>query len=767
VLSRASRSRKALTAVVAAPVLVNERPIGVVIARAAAPHRFTPEQVQTLSLLGALVGPTLESARLYVAAQRGRADAEALAEIMRAGAIESNPDRVIAMVCERACKLVGADYAGMALAEPDGSRQWRGMWGHHTDVWQRPGTFRGRGPFARAVATGKTVVQRVDEFEDADDPTARMATHHAEGGRTLVLTPIPSRDAPPGALVLGWRTDIEPTPAQIRLAETLVSYATIVVDNVRARARARKLRDEVAARADELAASEARLRTLYEALSCGVLVKDGAGLVIHANAAAEEILGQSFEQMRGRQTNALWRATDGAGEPLPDDGRPSVVAARTGRPVRKFTSSIFRPNGEQRWLQVDATPVYGPNGELTQVVASFIDITERKHMEEQLVRAQRLQTAGRIAGQVAHDFNNLLAPLVGYPELIKMRLPADHPAIAFCDAITAGARQIADINEDLLTLGRRGQFDHAPTDVNAVVLAAIERISPLPATLAVQLELAPDVLPILGSAQHLQRALVNLLTNAREGMGDIGTVTIRTANAYVDEPMGHYIRVPVGEYATIAVSDNGVGIRPEVRDHIFDVFFTTKVAGKRRGSGLGLSVVEAIVADHHGAVDVESEPGKGTTFTLYFRPSREPVAEEVRNGLVGGTETILVVDDDQGARTIAREYLLALGYQVTAVTSGEEAVATVKQEPVDLLVLDMVMPDGIDGAETYRQVLQRYPDQRAIVVSGFADHQRTEQARALGITTFLQKPVQLETLARAVRSCLDTKSRANGARGES
>jgi len=510
---------------------------------------------------------------------------------------------------------------------------------------------------------------------------------------------------------------------------------------VRARARERELLREAAARADELAASETRLRALYEALSCGVLVKDAAGLVVHANAAAEEILGQTFDQMRRKRTTTLWRATGADGEALSDEGRPSALAARTGRPVRKFTSSIFRPDGEQRWLQVDSIPVYAPNGELAQVVSSFIDITERKHMEEQLIRAQRLQTAGRIAGQVAHDFNNLLAPLVGYPELIKMRLPADHPAIAFCDAIAEGARQMADINEDLLTLGRRGQFDHVPTDLNAVVRAAIERLEPAPDTLSVQLDLAPDLLPFIGSGQQLQRVLINLLTNAREGTGDIGTVTIRTANAYVDEPTGNYDRVPVGEYVTVAVSDTGVGIRPEIRDHIFDVFFTTKVSGKRRGSGLGLSVVEAIVEDHRGFIDLDAEPGKGTTFTLYFHPSREPVAEVVRDGLAGGNETILVVDDDQGARGIAREYLLALGYEVITVTSGEEAVATVKQRPVDLLVLDMVMPDGIDGAETYRRVLEIFPGQRAIVVSGFADQERFEQARVLGVKTFLRKPV--------------------------
>jgi CheY-like chemotaxis protein len=343
-----------------------------------------------------------------------------------------------------------------------------------------------------------------------------------------------------------------------------------------------------------------------------------------------------------------------------------------------------------------------------------------------------------------------------------MRLPPDHPAIAFCDAMVEGARDMASINEDLLTLGRRGHFDHAPTDLNTMVRGALERLGPMPDTLSIQLDLASDLMPVSGSTPQLQRAVINLLMNAREAMGDIGTVTVRTANTYLDEPGGHYARIDIGTHVTLAVEDNGPGIRPEIGNRIFDVFFTTKVAGKRRGSGLGLSVVEAIVEDHDGHVDYESEPGKGTRFTLYFPPSREAVADRTPDQVRGGDETILVVDDDAGARELTRELLTALGYEVLTAMSGEEALATLKRHPADLLILDMVMPDGIDGTETYRRALVIRPDQRAIVLSGFAEGDRADQARVLGVATFLRKPVRLEILAQAVRAALDAGADSGG-----
>ncbi|MGE5619514.1 MAG: ATP-binding protein [Sphingomonadaceae bacterium] len=243
---------------------------------------------------------------------------------------------------------------------------------------------------------------------------------------------------------------------------------------------------------------------------------------------------------------------------------------------------------------------------------------ERKQMEEQLKRAQRLELAGRIAGQVAHDFANLLSPLFGYPQLIRRLLPSDHPAIKYCDALLTNIRQMAAINEDLLTLGRRGRFHQETTDLNELVAMAVSQTPDRPATLTVDLRLANDLPPINCAPAQLLRVIANLISNAREAMGDNGVLTITTAKVVRDRYFGSYNRIAPGEYAMIRVEDTGSGIPEEIIDRVFDPFFTTKRTDERKGSGLGLSIIQAIVDDHKGYVDLESHQGTGTAFSVYL-----------------------------------------------------------------------------------------------------------------------------------------------------
>ncbi|HEX2924472.1 MAG TPA: ATP-binding protein, partial [Chloroflexota bacterium] len=314
---------------------------------------------------------------------------------------------------------------------------------------------------------------------------------------------------------------------------------------------------------------------------------------------------------------------------------------------------------------------------------------------------------------------------------------------------------MADINTDMLAMSRRGLLNQQPVDLNSVVRQALDQIAETPDTLRVVTELAGDLFSVEGSQGQLLRVVSNLVHNACDAMRNVGILRITTSNLYVDKTIGRYNRVEVGEYVRLTIEDNGCGISQEIRDKIFDAFFTTKHTSRRRGSGLGLTVVQALVEDHRGYIDLESEEGKGTTFSVYLPAHRPAIKEVETTRLESGNESVLVVDDDPIQRQVMAELLAALGYRVHDASSGEKAVDFVRRQSVDLVILDMVMPGGMDGTESYRQISTICPGQKALVLSGFAETERVREAQRLGAGTYLPKPVSIDQLAKAVREELD------------
>lgn len=294
-------------------------------------------------------------------------------------------------------------------------------------------------------------------------------------------------------------------------------------------------------------------------------------------------------------------------------------------------------DGRVTWVELHCLSIYDEKEQCVATEGAGRDVTRQRQIEEQLARAQRLAMAGRIAGQAAHDVGNLVGKLMGYPELIKETLPEDHEAVAFCDAMVRSAELIADINSDMLALSRRGLLDQRPIDLNRLAKQAMELLSNAPDALAVRLDLDPNIAPVSGSSVQLWRVLSNLIVNARDAMRDSGELRIRTENVYVDQPFCCYNVVEVGEYVRLSVSDTGCGIPTEIQNRIFEAFFTTKRDTLKSGSGLGLSVVRAIVEDHKGYIDLESEVGKGSTFSIYLptqtrAPQRAIRGEERTDG---------------------------------------------------------------------------------------------------------------------------------------
>lgn len=408
-------------------------------------------------------------------------------------------------------------------------------------------------------------------------------------------------------------------------------------------------------------------------------------------------------------------------------------------------------NGTIRYFLEKGTPVYGPDGKPLYVDGLIYDMTENKRMEEELSRAQRLETAGRIAGQIAHDFNNLLSPLMAYPDLMRMEFSdKDHPVMPLLDQMQSAAIQMAEINQQLLTLGRRGHYTLEAVHLNTVIQELLESF-PVPHTVTVEKKYDPGLLPVKGGSAQLTRVFTNIIANAIESMADVGTLRIATMNVYLEHPLKSYETIQRGEYARVDIEDNGCGILPEIMNSIFDPFFTTKKADKKRGSGLGLSVVKAVMEDHNGYIAIESRPGKGTTFSFYFPITRDmELLEKPAEEIAGGSERVMVADDDPLQRDVITRLLGQLGYKVHAVESGEEAVEYVRGNPQDLLILDMIM-GGIDGTETFRRIREFSPDQKAVILSGYAETGRVAEAQRMGAGSFVRKPVDLKSLARAVR----------------
>lgn len=383
---------------------------------------------------------------------------------------------------------------------------------------------------------------------------------------------------------------------------------------------------------------------------------------------------------------------------------------------------------------------------------------KRQELQQSLARSKKMESLGILAGGVAHDLNNVLSGIVSYPDLLLHDMAEDHPLRPAIVTIRDSGLRAAQIVQDLLTLARRGVISRTILNLNDLIgeycnSPEHRKLMDASSPVTVELALAPNLDPISASAMGLKKVLMNLVANGVEAQPHGGRIVIATAKVTLTEPYRGFQTLPAGDYVVLAVSDQGEGISEEDRQRIFEPFYTKKVMG-RSGTGLGLTVVWGTVEDHNGAIDLDSQPGKGTTISVYL-PIRSDAGEscevvEKPREILGHGETILVVDDLPPQREIACAMLQRINYRPLAAESGEAALRLLKEQAAALLVLDMIMDGGMDGLDTYREVLKMYPDQKAIVASGFSESDRVREAQRLGAGPCLKKPYILEELAEAV-----------------
>jgi PAS domain S-box-containing protein len=430
-----------------------------------------------------------------------------------------------------------------------------------------------------------------------------------------------------------------------------------------------------------------------------------------------------------------------------------------------FEHRMLHKDGSIRWILARGRAIRDTNGNAVRLIGTDTDITDRKQVEEALwesekkiARYKKMESLGLLAGGVAHDLNNILSGIVSYPELLLLSLPEESEFRKPIEAIQKSGQMAAAVVDDLLTIARGVATSKEPLNINDLVSEylispELKKLKQSYPEVAFKTNLDPDLFNINGSQVHILKVIMNLMTNAAESIKDSGNVSISSMNRYMDKPLRGYDDVDVGEYVVLSVSDNGSGIPPENLERIFEPFYTKKIMG-RSGTGLGLAVAWNVVHDHKGYIGVTTDE-KGTVFELFFPVTREKIS--IKNNAIsietfkGNGETILVVDDDESQRDISCKMLETIGYKAEVVPSGEEAVEYLKDNTVDLILLDMIMDPGMNGLETYERIIEIHPDQKAVIVSGFAETDDVKKAQELGAGKYLKKPLTLERLGPIIK----------------
>jgi PAS domain S-box-containing protein len=497
--------------------------------------------------------------------------------------------------------------------------------------------------------------------------------------------------------------------------------------------------------------SMARLATAVEQAADDIIISDSKGLIQYVNPAFERSTGYSKSEVTGKNVSLLY----GGGREEAETYRAMKAELDAGRPWQgRFTSSA---KGREIVQSVGIAPIRDKLGAVIGYVSTQRDVTQQEEMEKRYFQSQKLEAIGVMAGGIAHDFNNILSAIIGYGELALEQ--CDNSGLREdIEGVLGASRRAAELVKQILAFSRQGRREERPVMVKPIVKEAMKLIrASIPSTVDIVTETKTESV-IFGDSTEIHSIIVNLCTNASLAMKEKGgTLAVALDSVELDLVFAkRHPKLPPGRYVRLTVSDTGCGMAPEVRERIFEPFFTTRKTGE--GTGMGLATVHGIVSRMGGAISVEREEGKGTTFQIYLPVVETGIGKEGsgEESPLPGNERILFVDDEPMVIAISQKALARLGYDVTVSSGSPEALELFRRSPdaFDLVITDMTMP-AMTGDQLAREIRSIRPGIPVILCTGYSENINESRVEELGIQDFLQKPVIISQLTRAIRKIMD------------
>jgi PAS domain S-box-containing protein len=484
----------------------------------------------------------------------------------------------------------------------------------------------------------------------------------------------------------------------------------------------------------------------FDGIADMVMLLDNEHQIIRINRAAAEALNTTKESLVGKK---CYEAIHGQSHPI--SRCPLELTMRTLEPQ---TTEITEPNLGGTFI-CSTSPIVDRGGKLTGYTHTLKDITKSKHLEAQFQQAQKLEAVGTLAGGIAHDFNNLLMGIQGNVSLMLMDMDSTHPYYERLKKIEKQVQSGARLTSHFLGYARKGRYEVKAVDLNQMLNEASETFGRTRKEITIHRELAEDLFAIEADSGQVEQVFLNLFVNAADAMPGGGDLILKTMNVDHKNMKGKLYDPKPGKYVLLTVTDTGIGMDKETMGRIFEPFFTTKEMG--RGTGLGLASAYGIIKGHGGYIDVESNKGQGTTFSIYLPASGRKIREAVKTAepFIKGTGTVLLVDDEDVILEVGKELLEGMGYRVLIAKDGKEAVEVYEKDrdEIDIVVLDMVMPN-MGGGEAYDRMKEINPDINVLLSSGFSIDGEASEILERGCKGFIQKPFTLKELSHEIKEIL-------------